>query len=78
LLLTTPPGAASLRALIFALSGDDTVPIDVRNECHLLMMAIDRNDLPAVSEHVRNVERLAEQHHLELPGAFRDESKGPL
>jgi hypothetical protein len=71
----TPPGASDLRALIIALSGNDRIHIDIRNECHLLMIAIDRNDLPSIAEHVRTISRLADEHSLVLPEGFRDDSR---
>jgi hypothetical protein len=71
----TPPGASDLRALIIALSGNDRIHIDIRNECHILMMAIDRNDLPAIAEHVRIISRLADEHALVLPENFREDRR---
>ena len=67
----TSPGASKLRTLILAISGDEAVHIDIRNECHLLMMAIDRNDLTAVAAHVSRIEELAVTHDIVLPDTFR-------
>jgi hypothetical protein len=71
----TPPGASDLRALILAFSGHDGIHIDIRNQCHLLMIAIDRNDLRSIAEHVRIISRLADEHSLVLPEGFREDRR---
>jgi hypothetical protein len=38
------PNSTYLKALIAAIDGDARVPVEIRNECHRLMQAIDANN----------------------------------
>ena len=55
----TRPDANYLRSLIGALVGDPQTPVSLRNECHRLMLAIDRNDFDLIRESVERIEGLA-------------------
>ena len=59
--------AAYLQQLVRALSGGEAVPVVLRNECHLLMMAIDGNQLALIEERVRRIQQLAKQERFQLP-----------
>ncbi len=61
------PTAAYLQQLIRAMIGDETVPLSIRNECHRLMMAIDRNDQSLIIESVARIEKLAVDADVALP-----------
>jgi hypothetical protein len=65
------PTAAYLQQLIRALMGNETIPLAMRNECHKLMLAIDRNDRPLINESVARIERLAAEAHVQLPAFTR-------
>jgi hypothetical protein len=65
--MTSLPTSAYLRALIAAIDGDDTVPLEIRNECHRLMQAIDANDAVGISTSVHRIEQLASEVAFELP-----------
>jgi hypothetical protein len=60
------PTPAYLKRLIEAF-GEKAVPVEIRNQCHRLMRAIEMNHLESVEDTVKAVERLAAEHGLELP-----------
>jgi hypothetical protein len=62
-----PPNSTYLKALIAAIDGDANVPVEIRNECHRLMQAIDGNNAAWISDSVARIERLAAAASLELP-----------
>jgi len=43
------------------------VPVEIRNECHRLMQAIDANDATWINASVERIERLAAEADLALP-----------
>ena len=62
-----PPSNTYLKALISAINSGGRVPIDIRNECHRLMQAIDANDAAWINASVERIERLAAEAELALP-----------
>jgi hypothetical protein len=50
-----------------AIVGDSTAPAAVRNTCHLLMMAIERNDEWLVRDSLSALEEAARQSQYRLP-----------
>ncbi|HEV3057828.1 MAG TPA: hypothetical protein VGY48_06245 [Vicinamibacterales bacterium] len=62
-----PPNSTYLKALIAAIDGDANVPVEIRNECHRLMQAIDGNNAASISDSVARIERLAAESSLKLP-----------
>jgi hypothetical protein len=61
------PNSTYLKALIAAIDSDARVPVEIRNECHRLMQAIDANNAMWISDSVERIERLAKEASLELP-----------
>ncbi len=61
------PTAAYLQQLVRAVMADDAIPMAIRNECHKLMLAIDRNDRPLINESVARIEKLAAEAKVALP-----------
>jgi hypothetical protein len=53
--------------LIAAIDGDARIPVEIRNECHRLMQAIDANNAMWISDSVERIERLAKDAAVELP-----------
>lgn len=62
-----PPNSTYLKALISAIDGDARVPVEIRNECHRLMQAIDANNATWINASVERIERLAAEADLDLP-----------
>jgi hypothetical protein len=65
--MTNPPNSTYLKALIAAIDGDAGVPVEIRNECHRLMQAIDANNAMWISDSVERIERLAKDASVDLP-----------
>ncbi len=61
------PTATYLQRLVQALVGNEKIPLPIRNECHKLMLAIDRNDWPLISESVARIQKLAVEANVSLP-----------
>jgi hypothetical protein len=61
------PSAAYLQQLVRAIMAEPAMPIAIRNECHKLMLAIDRNDRPLITESVGRIEKLAAEAKVTLP-----------
>jgi hypothetical protein len=61
------PNSTYLKALIAAIDGDTRVPVEIRNECHRLMQAIDANNAMWISDSVDRIERLAKEASVDLP-----------
>jgi hypothetical protein len=59
--------AAYLQKLVRALSGRETVPTRLRNECHRLMMAIDGNTPSLIEECVSRIQELARHEGFPIP-----------
>jgi len=68
---TLPAGvisrADSLRSLVVAVITDDLAPIAIRNHCHRLMMAIEKNNQTLVNESLINLVRAAQDTGYQLP-----------
>jgi hypothetical protein len=56
-----------LKDLVTLLSAGESVPPSLRNECHLLMMAIDGNKLALIEESVGRIRQVAEREGYPLP-----------
>ncbi len=63
----TRPSATYLRHLIRRLIGDATTPLTIRNECHNVMLAINANDLTAITERLACLLCLADREGVSLP-----------
>ena len=59
--------ADSLRSLVVAVITDDLAPISIRNHCHRLMLAIEKNNQTLVNESLINLVRAAEDTGYQLP-----------
>ncbi len=59
--------ADSLRSLVVAVITDDLVPMAIRNHCHRLMLAIEKNNQTLVDESLINLQRAAEDTGYRLP-----------
>jgi hypothetical protein len=62
-----PSSADGLRSLVIAVIADDHAPVAVRNHCHRLMLAIDKNNQTLVDESLASLERVAESTGYQLP-----------
>ena len=62
-----PSKADSLRSLVVAVITDELAPISIRNHCHRLMMAIERNNQTLVDESLMDLERAAADTRYQLP-----------
>jgi len=62
-----PPSSTYLKALIAAIDGNTAIPVEIRNECHRLMQAIDANHAPLINESVTRIEQLAAAASVKLP-----------
>ena len=60
-------GADSLRSLVVTVITDDRAPVSVRNHCHRLMLAIEKNNQALVEESLVSLERAAERTSYLLP-----------
>ncbi len=76
--------ADSLRSLVVAVITDDLAPMAIRNHCHRLMLAIEKNNQTLVDESLIDLERAAEDIRYQLPrltlsnpSLDRDRSPGP-
>jgi hypothetical protein len=56
----TRPSAAFLRPLILTLLADRTTPLEARNQCHVLMRAINANNLDEIIERAAHLRPFAE------------------
>ncbi len=59
--------ADSLRSLVVSVISDERAPVSVRNHCHRLMLAIDKNNQALVDESLMSLERVAERTGYPLP-----------
>ena len=59
--------ADSLRSLVVSVITDVRAPISVRNHCHRLMLAIDKNNQALVDESLISLQRVAERTGYQLP-----------
>lgn len=59
--------ASSLRSMVQAVIADARAPRTVRNACHCLMVAIERNDHALVDESLISFERAAKRVRYALP-----------
>jgi hypothetical protein len=59
--------ADSLRSLVVTVITDDRAPVSVRNHCHRLMLAIEKNNQTLVDESLVNLEREADSAGYLLP-----------
>ncbi|HEY7292976.1 MAG TPA: hypothetical protein VH583_24270 [Vicinamibacterales bacterium] len=66
-----PPNSTYLKALIAVIDGNAAIPVDIRNECHRLMQAIDANNADSITTSVERIEQLARDASVALPGRDR-------
>jgi hypothetical protein len=59
--------ADTLRSLVVTVITDDRAPVSVRNHCHRLMLAIEKNNQTLVDESLVNLEREADNAGYPLP-----------
>ena len=59
----------SLRSLVLTVIRDPAAPTTVRNRCHLLMMAIEKNDHALIKDSVARLEQEAERTGYPLPSS---------
>jgi hypothetical protein len=53
------PGSERLRNFVVAITRDHDTPMSIRNACHLLMIAIERNDARLVETSLAALHRIA-------------------
>jgi hypothetical protein len=72
------PNADRLRAVMLTVINDARSPVSVRNQCHLLMVAIERNNQTLLDECLVSLERTAKRTGYPLPslGFGPDEPNG--
>jgi hypothetical protein len=70
--------ADSLRAAMLTVINDARAPVSVRNHCHRLMVAIEKNNQTLVDESLVSLERVAKRTGYPLPslGLRPNEPKG--
>jgi hypothetical protein len=59
--------ADTLRSLVVTVITDDRAPVSVRNHCHRLMLAIEKNNQALVDESLINLVQVAESTGYLLP-----------
>lgn len=59
--------ADNLRSLVVTVITDDRAPVSVRNHCHRLMLAIEKNNQTLVDESLVSLEREADSAGYPLP-----------
>jgi hypothetical protein len=59
--------ADTLRSLVVTVIADDRAPVSVRNHCHRLMLAIEKNNQALVDESLISLEQVAESTGYLLP-----------
>ena len=59
--------ADSLRSLVVTVITDDRAPVSVRNHCHRLMLAIEKNNQALVDESLISLEQVAASTGYLLP-----------
>ena len=61
------PRADWLRTFVITITRDDNASMSIRNACHLLMIAIERNDHNLVEQSLSDVQRTAASEEYSLP-----------
>ena len=61
------PGADRLRTFVVGITRDSQTPMSIRNVCHLLMIAIERNDARLVDASLSELHRIAALEGYDLP-----------
>jgi hypothetical protein len=61
------PNADQLRAFVIAVTGDERAPASIRNACHRLMIAIERNDARLVEQSLFDLREIAAVEKYALP-----------
>lgn len=72
------PGSDTLRSLVFSVINDTRAPVSVRNQCHRLMIAIEKNDQALVAESLGGLEKAAAHTGYLLPRSNRVIDRPPL
>lgn len=70
--------ADSLRSLVVTVITDDRAPVSVRNHCHRLMLAIEKNNQTLVDESLVSLEREADSAGYPLPRSNPSAAPPPL
>jgi hypothetical protein len=71
------PRADSLRSLVLTVINDARAPVSVRNHCHRLMVAIEKNNQTLVDESLVSLEHVAERTGYPLPPSIRAPATTP-
>ena len=61
------PRAAWLRTFVITITRDGTAPMSIRNACHVLMIAIERNDQDLVERSLSDLQQIAGSEQYLLP-----------
>ena len=61
------PSGDSLRAFVLAVIDAPAAPNTVRNACHRLMVAIERNNVALITQSLAELEQAAAHAHYTLP-----------
>jgi hypothetical protein len=64
---SVPPRADWLRTFVITITQDDHAPTSLRNACHLLMIAIERNDPDLVADSLSELHQIAASENYALP-----------
>jgi hypothetical protein len=61
------PSADWLRTFVITITRDDNAPKSIRNACHVLMIAIERNDQDLVEHSFSDLQQIAASEQYSLP-----------
>jgi hypothetical protein len=61
------PRADWLRIFVITITRDDNAPMSIRNACHVLMIAIERNDQDLVEQTLSDLHQIAASEQYSLP-----------
>jgi hypothetical protein len=66
-LVSVLPSADWLRTFVITITREDTAPVSIRNACHVLMIAIERNDRDLVEQSLSDLHQIAGSEQYSLP-----------
>jgi len=66
-LVSVLPRADWLRTFVITITRDDNAPMSIRNACHLLMIAVERNDQALVQQSLCELQQTAASEQYSLP-----------
>ena len=61
------PRADGLRTFVITITRDDRAPMSIRNACHVLMIAVERNDQDLVEQSLADLQQIAGSEQYLLP-----------